>query len=63
MALLTHNFSKLPPPFPAVRGLAMQDSSILEDFTPAAFPWAVLAAPLPSLLGPLPPDQLLAFGN
>lgn len=46
MALLIHNFSKLPPPFPAMHGLTVQGSSILRDFSPAAFPWAARSPPL-----------------
>lgn len=46
--LLTHNFSKLPPPFPAVHGLTMQGSNILGDFTPAAFPWAAHSSCCPA---------------
>lgn len=32
MALVTHNFSKLPPPFPAAHGLTVQGSGILGGF-------------------------------
>lgn len=59
MALLTHNFSKLPPPFPAAHGLAMQGSGTHSHSPQLHFhgQHAVPAAPLPSLNL----DQLLAF--
>lgn len=55
MALLIHNFSKLPPPFPAMYGLTVQGRSILRDFSPAASPWAARSPHCPALQpGPSP---------